>query len=145
MSSYKNPALTVDVIIQKGDAILLVKRGNEPFKGKLALPGGFVEWNEKVEDAAVREVKEETGIEVKLRELLGVYSDPKRDPRRHVVTVVFVADALHDRVIAGSDAENAAWVKPEEVKESELSFDHWKIIQDYLKWRKTKETFWSSK
>ena len=87
MTEYKNPIPTVDVILQKGSEILLIKRKNEPFKDHLALPGGFVNQGEKVETAALREVNEETSLEIEPVDILGVYSDPKRDPRRHILTV----------------------------------------------------------
>ena len=143
--SYKNPILTVDVIVQNGEKIVLVRRGKEPYKGKLAFPGGFIEWNERAEDAAVREAKEETGLEIKLRELLGVYSDPTRDPRGHIVSIVFIADSVGEELKAGDDAKEAMWLNPEELDKNDLCFDHWKILQDYLKWKENKGTYWSSK
>lgn len=80
---FKNPIPTVDVIIEKGDKIVLVERSIEPFRGKLALVGGHVEYGETVENAAVRETREETGLNIELTDILGVYSNPKRDPRGH--------------------------------------------------------------
>jgi len=87
---YKNPIPTVDTIIQKGSQILLVKRKKEPFKGLFALPGGFVNEGERVEDAAKREAKEETSLDIELVNILGVYSEPNRDPRGHIMSTVFV-------------------------------------------------------
>jgi len=142
---YKNPIPVVDIIIQNGDKILLIRRRKEPSKSRLAFPGGFVEWGEKVEDAALREVKEETGLDVKIIDLLGVYSDPLRDPRGHLISIVFVAENVGGELKAGDDAIEVMWFDLEELEESDLCFDHWKILQDYLKWRKNKGTYWSSK
>lgn len=81
MGKYKNPSLTVDIFIfDEDENFILIKRGNEPYKNYWALPGGFVDYGECVEDAAVREALEETSIKVNLKELVGVYSDPSRDP-----------------------------------------------------------------
>ncbi len=87
---HKNPIPTVDVIIQMASRILLVKRKNEPFREYLAIPGGFVNEGETVEDAAKREVNEETSLDIELIDILGVYSDPKRDPRGHNMSTVFI-------------------------------------------------------
>ena len=78
---YKTPKITVDCIVKKCNEIILIKRKNNPFKNLWALPGGYVEYNEKTEDAVIREIFEETGILTKIKNLIGVYSDPKRDPR----------------------------------------------------------------
>src|ERR1041384_5366728 len=86
---YKNPVPIVDIIIQKDSQILLVKRKKEPFRGLFALPGGFVNEGERVEDAAKREAKEETSLNIELVDILGVYSDPNRDPRGHIMSTVF--------------------------------------------------------
>ena len=90
LMEYKSPKLAADGIILENGKILLIKRRNEPFKDKWALPGGFVEYGEKVEDAAVREVFEETGLKTKIMDLVGIYSDPNRDPRGHIVSAVFL-------------------------------------------------------
>src|SRR5919201_4049836 len=95
MNDYRNPVPAVDVILQKGSEILLVKRKNEPFKDHLALPGGFVNEGESVESAATREALEETSLEIQPIDILGVYSDPNRDPRKQILTIVFVGIILN--------------------------------------------------
>lgn len=128
----KKPALTVDAIIlnEKGE-VLLIERKNEPFKGYFALPGGFVDYGEKVEDAVKREVKEETNLDVEIIKLFGVYSDPKRDPRGHTVSIVFLCKKIGGRLKGGDDATYAKWVKYEE--KLKLAFDHNKILEDFFK------------
>jgi len=137
--------IAADIIIEKNNQIVLIKRKFEPFKGKLEPPGGFVEDHETVEQAAVREAEEETGLKVKLKEILGVYSDPKRDPRGHTVSVVFVAKPIGGKLKAGSDAQEAKLLNVDEIDFNNLAFDHKKILRDYVKWKKSKGTFWSSK
>jgi len=85
--TMQSPALTVDGILIKNGSILLIQRKHSPFQGTWALPGGFVEYGEKTENAMIREMSEETGLKIKICALLGVYSDPHRDPRGHTVTV----------------------------------------------------------
>jgi 8-oxo-dGTP diphosphatase len=126
----KTPALTTDcVIFDIEGRVLVVRRKNEPFKGSYALPGGFVDIGETVEAACRREVHEEVGIEVGDLTLVGVYSDPKRDPRGHMVSVTYLA--LLPRAVpprAGSDAEGAEWMK--DWRKLSLAFDHAKIVGD---------------
>jgi len=142
---YKNPIPTVDIIIEKDDKVVLIRRRNEPFKGKLAIPGGFVNEGELIEDRAVQEAKEETSLGVELKEILGVYSIPDRDPRGHLMTTVFIAKPISGRVKGGDDAIEASWFKLTEKILNEVSFDHKKILRDYLKWKKKKGTYWSTK
>jgi len=118
----KQLLLMADIVIKTEGSVVLIRRGREPHKGKWALPGGFVHYGEKVEDAAVREAREETGLEVKLRKLVGVYSDPERDPRGHAVSVCFLADAVGGKLKAGSDAAEARVFK--KIPWRELAFDH---------------------
>lgn len=138
------PTPTVDVIIENGDEIVLVRRKRNPFKKMLALPGGFLDNDERVEQAAIREAEEETSLIVRLKEILGVYSDPKRDPRKHTVTTVFIAEPVQGQLEAGRDVMEAKWFTLEKLNPDELAFDHAKILTDYALWKKTKRTFWSS-
>lgn len=121
--------ITVDIVILKGSKILLVKRGSEPFKGKYALPGGFLEDHETLSEAAERELKEETGIEVKDLERIGIYDDPGRDPRGRVVSVAFMGRTEQEPK-AGSDAEEVKWFHKDDLPD--LAFDHNIIVGDAL-------------
>lgn len=145
---YKNPTPTVDTIIQKESKILLIKRKKDPFKNMMALPGGFVNEGETVEEAAKREIREETSLEIRLLDILGVYSDPNRDPRKHIMTIVFVGEIESSKdveAIAGDDASDIVWLDLESIEKHVFAFDHKKIINNYLKWRHRRGTFWSSK
>ncbi|WP_457562440.1 NUDIX domain-containing protein [Caminibacter pacificus] len=128
------PFLTVDGIIKifnpdfKG--IVLIKRKNPPLG--YALPGGFVDYGEKVETALIREMKEETNLDVKIEKILGVYSDPNRDPRMHTASIVYVCHAF-DYPKAGDDAKETFVVKLEDIPWDELVFDHKKILEDFIK------------
>lgn len=119
--------LTVDAIIPYKGKIVLIKRANEPFKGYYALPGGIVEYGEKVEDALLREVEEETGLKGKIYKLVGVYSDPNRDPRGHFVSVCFVVKCKGE-LRAGSDAKEVGLFDLKNLPK--LAFDHEKMIKD---------------
>jgi len=127
---YPAPALAVDGIVPYEDGVVLIRRGNEPFKGKLALPGGFVECGETVEEAVAREVREETGLRVRPAELVGVYSDPERDPRGHVVSVCFLCEVEGGELRAGSDAADVEVVDPEDLSPEDLAFDHYQMLRD---------------
>ncbi len=107
--------MATDVIIEKGGEILLIKRGGKTFHDKLSFPGGHVEYSEKVEKSARREAKEETGLNVKIKDLVGVYSDPKRDPRGHVISVVFEGEIKSGELKASSDAKEAKFYKINEI------------------------------
>ncbi len=131
----KSPLLATDIIIQYPDGeIVLIERGNEPFKGQYAIPGGGVEIGETVEQAAIREAKEETGLDIEIIKLLGVYSDPDRDPRGHCVSIVFIATPIGGELQADSDAAFA--IKTADYLKMKLAFDHNKIIRDFEKSRK---------
>jgi 8-oxo-dGTP diphosphatase len=129
MAGPETPKLMVDVIIPSERGVVLIRRGNEPFEGRWALPGGFVEVGETVEEAAYREAAEETGLAVEVARLVGVYSDPERDPRGHNVSVAFLARVLSGYLVAATDASEVAVLDPSSV---ELAFDHHKIIEDAL-------------
>jgi len=120
--------LTVDAIIPYRGKIVLIKRLNDPFKGYYALPGGIVEYGERVEEAVLREVEEETGIEGKVHSLVGVYSDPDRDPRGHFVSVCFIVLPVGGELKAGSDAKEVSLFSPDSLPN--LAFDHEKMIKD---------------
>jgi 8-oxo-dGTP diphosphatase len=145
MSEYRNPVPAVDIILQKGSEILLVKRKNEPFKDQLALPGGFVNEAESVESAAMREAFEETSLDIEPIDILGVYSDPKRDPRRHILTVVFVGTILNGVPSPRDDSSEIEWARVDDIQKKNLAFDHKQILSDYIEWRRSGGTFWSSK
>ncbi len=133
MAEYKNPSLTCDIFIYDEDFnFILIKRKNEPFKDCWALPGGFVEYGESVENAAVREAKEETSIDVELEELVNVYSAPDRDPRGHTVTIAFTAKGDFATRKADSDAKEIGIFKINELNNDEIAFDHAIIIKDCL-------------
>ncbi len=128
VKSYRNPFPTVDIIIEINDQIVLIERKNEPFGW--ALPGGFVDYGESLEAAALREAREETSLEIGTLRLVGCYSDPARDPRQHNISTVFAAtaDALP---VAGDDAADAKLFSPRQLP-MPLCFDHARIIRDYL-------------
>jgi 8-oxo-dGTP diphosphatase len=124
------PSLTVDGVIIREGRVVLIRRGNEPFKNMYALPGGFVEYGERTEDAVIREVREETGLDTKVRELLGVYSDPGRDPRGHVVSTIYLLDEVGGELKAGDDAAGVELVDHADLPE--LAFDHTQVMGDAL-------------
>ena len=129
VETWRNPAPTVDIIIHEpGQGVVLVRRGKPPYGH--ALPGGFVEEGESVEAAAVREALEETALHITLTGLLGVYSDPARDPRRHTMSTVFVARAANpEAVCGGDDAAEAAFCPLDALPV--LAFDHARILTHF--------------
>lgn len=134
-AAYKNPKPTVDLVIELAGApgqIVFIVRKNEP-QG-LALPGGFVDEGEWVADAAIREAKEETGLDVELVELFHVYSDPARDPRQHTLSTVFLARAT-GHPVGGDDAAACIVCAPDAVP-GPLVFDHATIVADYLAYKR---------
>lgn len=130
-----SPPVAADVIIEIGDRIVFVERKHDP--PGWALPGGFVEFGETVEQAAVREAREETSLEIQLTELLGVYSRPDRDPRGQTVGVVYIGSAT-GKPRGRDDARQARLFSPVHPP-APLAFDHASIVADYLHWRATGE------
>jgi 8-oxo-dGTP diphosphatase len=135
MFEPKTPYLAVDGVVrlwegERFKGIVLVERRYEPLG--YALPGGFVEVGETVEKAVLREVKEETGLDAQIVKLLGVYSEPNRDPRFHVVSVVFVLDAYGEPK-GGDDAKKALVFPLEDLPFDKIVFDHAKILKDFLR------------
>jgi len=141
--SEESTSVMVDAVVVRNDKLLLVKRKKDPFKGFLTFPGGKVDEGEKIEDAVKRELREETSLEIEPTDILGVYSDPSRDPRGHRISITFIAKLVSGEAKASSDAESIEWLPQNEQKE--LGFDHNKILKDYQRWRNSKGTFWSSK
>ena len=131
-SQYRNPFPTVDIIIEinnkDSNGIVLISRKNPPYGW--AIPGGFVDYGESLEQAAIREAKEETSLDVKLLRQFHTYSDPSRDPRNHTISTVFIARA--DGIpVAGDDAADAAIFSLQAIPD-EMAFDHKAIILDYI-------------
>jgi 8-oxo-dGTP diphosphatase len=129
--AIETPLLTVDIIIECGGGIVLIERKNAPFGW--ALPGGFVDVGESVEQAAVREAKEETSLDVRLIEQMHTYSDPRRDPRRHTVSTVFIAKA--EGIPRGADDARNASVFNSDNLPAPLVFDHAGILNDYFRYK----------
>lgn len=135
MPPPKTPLLTVDcVVLNPRGEVLLIERKNEPFRGHFALPGGFVDIGETVEDACRRELMEETGVKAGKLTLVGVYSDPNRDPRGHAASVVFLTRVRTNKIEAGDDAASAQWVA--DWRKLPLAFDHAKILADAMRMAK---------
>ena len=139
MPNYRptTPLLAADAIIELADKpnrpIVLIERKNPPYGW--AIPGGFMDVGERLEDAAIREMKEEVCLDVTLKALLGMYSDPKRDDRGHTVTAVYVAEATGEPQ-AADDAKNLQIFDIDDLPE-ELAFDHAQVLEDYRNFRKT--------
>lgn len=131
MSDHRNPFPTVDIIIECRGGIVLVKRRNPPFGW--AIPGGFVDYGESLEEAAVREAREETGLEVEILRQFHTYSSPRRDPRFHTITTVYVATG-EGELRAGDDAQQAG-VFGKDSLPGDIAFDHRDILEDYFRGR----------
>jgi 8-oxo-dGTP diphosphatase len=128
----QTPALTTDCVVFDGrQRVLLIRRGRPPFKGRYALPGGFVDVGEAVEDACRRELHEETGVKVGKLVLIGVYSDLSRDPRGHTCSIAYLARVARATATAGDDAAAAEWVA--DWSNVQLAFDHADILRDAVR------------
>ena len=132
-TNLKLPRLTVDSWVRDREGrVLLVSRSRPPFVGHWGLPGGFCEWKETTQDCCARETLEETGLHVRVGELLGVYSRPDRDPRGHNITVLYAATRVRGRVQGGDDAAEARWFTPAEIRKLAFAFDHRDIVMEHL-------------
>jgi 8-oxo-dGTP diphosphatase len=128
------PRLTVDALARDGSGrILLVRRGRPPFQDRWALPGGFVENGETTEDACAREAREETGLDVEVGALAGVYSRPGRDPRGHTVSIVYFCRPVGGEIRGGDDAAEAQWFTAAEIAGLSFAFDHGEIVGAHLR------------
>jgi len=127
----KKPSLTVDGIVFRDNKFLAIERKNDPFKGMFALPGGFVDFGETVENAVIREMREETSLETRVVKLVGVYSRPDRDPRGHTVSCAYLLEEMGGEVRAGDDAADIEWLTLQ--KPGKLAFDHNEILQDAVR------------
>ncbi len=149
---YRDHVPTVDIVLQKeAGEILIEKRGRDPFKGLYSLPGGHVDYGETVEAAILREIMEECSITADLITILGVYSDPNRDPRGQRISTVFIGKYKDGELKAGDDAEAAEWVNLDRFLETknrdQFAFDHRLILTHYKRWlgeQKATCTFWST-
>ena len=130
-AGYRNPLVTVDIIIELNESIILIERVNPPHGW--ALPGGFVDYGESLESAAVREAKEETSMNITLIEQFHSYSSPRRDPRHHTITTVFIARS-QDKPIANDDAKRIGAFAKNHLPDP-IVFDHGKIIDDYFRYK----------
>lgn len=133
MNKYKKPSVTTDIFIfDENFNFILIKRKNNPFKNCWALPGGFVDYGETVESAAIKEAKEETSMDVKLKDLVNVYSNPDRDSRGHTINITYTAKGDFNERKANDDAIDISIFSAAKLDEIKLAFDHNKIIKDCL-------------
>ena len=132
---YPRPAVTADSVVfcngSDGLSVLLIERANDPFKGCWAFPGGFMDMEENAEDCAKRELKEETGMEVRSLEYLGTFSEVNRDPRGRTITIAYYAVVEKSDVIGADDASQARWFPIDSIPS--LAFDHEEILRAALK------------
>ncbi len=137
-NEWRKPSLTADAVVVEGDRILLIRRGKDPFKGSYALPGGFVEYGERLEDCVIREVREETGLACEIVRLVGVYSGADRDPRGHFVTAAYHLKPIRGKLAAGDDAESVEWFPTNDLPD--MAFDHSEIVKDFLSRQKGRKS-----
>ena len=131
---YNNPAVAVDAVALRegvsGTEALLIRRGTEPWKGRLGFPGGFVENGEDPEDAVLRELEEETGVDGFDPVAIAIHGDPQRDPRKHIIALFYLVDVDPEAVPrGGDDADDAAWVSLSDLSAEDMSGDHIRIIE----------------
>ena len=134
-NGWLNPALAADAAVRRGDSILLIKRKFPPMQGAWALPGGFVERGENPIDAAVRELLEETGMHGENPKLISVMGDANRDPRKHIVSIVYEIEvSSQQQPVAGDDAADAKFWPIDSILDGELQMagDHQQIIKNWL-------------
>ena len=141
----KKTLLAVAVIVEFNGKILLAKRTFDPYKDKFEIPGGFVEEGESVENAAVREILEETGLNIKIKGVLGVYSYPTSNIRKCSLAIAFVAAASSDKVKISSEAKELGWFDYKKIKADNLGYDHGMLLDHFKEWKKTGKTFWLTK
>jgi ADP-ribose pyrophosphatase YjhB (NUDIX family) len=144
----RNPIPTIDIILfenSNSNKVLLIKRKKDPFKDYFSLPGGFVNEGEKVEDAVRREAEEELLVKVEPIDILGVYSDPNRDPRGHIMSITFIVKIITGELKAGDGVAELKWIEINNLGNIKIGFDHLKILSDYETWGKNRGTYWSSK
>lgn len=134
--------LAVDVIVEFDGKILLAKRNADPFKGKFEILGGFVNPGEPVDFAALREIKEETGLDVKIRGVLGLYCYATYKIRKCSLAIAFVAEAKTGEVLISEEADELRWVDASKIGEQDLAYDHGMLIKHYKSWLKNQKTFW---
>ena len=135
----KTPYLAIDAVVIKNKKILLMKRKNEPFKDYWAIPGGFVEMGETLMKAVKREALEETGLKVSPKKIIGVYDNPKRDSRGHVVSVAFLCRPMGGKLRPQEqEVSDVRFFSVPEIRKLKIAFDHRKIINDAMKMRRRK-------
>ena len=143
-----NPVPTIDIILSENsnrNKVLIIKRKKDPFKDYFSLPGGFVNEGEKVEDAVRREAEEELLVKVEPTDILGVYSDPNRDPRGHIMSITFTAKITSGELKAGEGIAELRWIDTNNLTNIKLGSDHSKILTNYQTWLKNRGTYRSSK
>jgi 8-oxo-dGTP diphosphatase len=127
MTEPRHPAVAVDGLVLVDAKLVAIRRGNDPFRGMPALPGGFVELGETTVAAVVREVREETGLETSVDRLVGVFSDPRRDLRGHTISIAYALHMIGGRLHAGSDAAGIVLIDPDDPPR--MAFDHTEIVR----------------
>lgn len=126
------PMITADCVIVKNNRVLLIKRTYPPFRGSWTITGGFVDYREPLRKAAAREAKEETGLKIKIIDMVGIYDDPRRDPRGSLVSVVFLGKPVGGKLTVNEEASDLRFFDPSKLP-VDIGFDHRKIIKDAFK------------